>query len=108
MPASRSARAITFAPRSCPSSPGFATSTRIFELINLRIGELSALKPVLSFGYAPLALLGTGGAPTSIIDTFSLRAIFRSTDQLSRKLITQINALLVRKQLANRIGELPR
>src|SRR5450631_1232847 len=29
MPASRNARAITFAPRSCPSSPGFATSTRI-------------------------------------------------------------------------------
>src|ERR1700728_3612681 len=30
MPASRKARAITFAPRSCPSRPGFATSTRIF------------------------------------------------------------------------------
>src|SRR3712207_9687 len=30
MPASRSARAITFAPRSWPSSPGFATRTRIF------------------------------------------------------------------------------
>src|SRR5579862_7126108 len=30
MPASRNARAITFAPRSCPSSPGFAISTRIF------------------------------------------------------------------------------
>src|SRR5450755_380326 len=29
MPASRSARAITLAPRSCPSSPGLATSTRI-------------------------------------------------------------------------------
>src|ERR1700682_2644115 len=29
MPASRSARAITLAPRSCPSSPGFATNTRI-------------------------------------------------------------------------------
>src|ERR1700693_393715 len=29
MPASRSARAITFAPRSCPSSPGFAINTRI-------------------------------------------------------------------------------
>src|SRR2546423_8401882 len=27
-PASRSARATTFAPRSCPSSPGFATITR--------------------------------------------------------------------------------
>src|SRR5437660_6979597 len=29
MPASRSARAITLAPRSCPSSPGLATRTRI-------------------------------------------------------------------------------
>src|SRR5215208_4651605 len=29
MPASRRARAITFAPRSWPSSPGLATSTRI-------------------------------------------------------------------------------
>src|SRR5689334_15402945 len=31
MPASRSARAMIFAPRSCPSSPGFATTTRIFR-----------------------------------------------------------------------------
>ena len=30
MPASRSARAITLAPRSWPSSPGFAMTTRIF------------------------------------------------------------------------------
>src|SRR5437899_1445508 len=30
IPASRSARATTFAPRSCPSRPGFAISTRIF------------------------------------------------------------------------------
>src|SRR5262245_39955302 len=30
MPASRRARAITLAPRLCPSSPGLATSTRIF------------------------------------------------------------------------------
>src|SRR6188472_3071858 len=30
MPASRSARAITFAPRSCPSSPGLAMMTRSF------------------------------------------------------------------------------
>src|SRR5258707_15824395 len=29
MPASRNARAITLAPRSCPSSPGLATRTRI-------------------------------------------------------------------------------
>src|SRR5579864_8826953 len=30
MPASRRARAMTLAPRSWPSRPGFATSTRIF------------------------------------------------------------------------------
>src|ERR1700693_6561378 len=29
IPASRKARAITLAPRSCPSSPGFAINTRI-------------------------------------------------------------------------------
>src|SRR6185312_9233275 len=33
MPASRSAAAITRAPRSCPSRPGFATSTRILRSI---------------------------------------------------------------------------
>src|SRR5271169_1305764 len=31
MPASRSARAMTLAPRSWPSSPGLATSTRILD-----------------------------------------------------------------------------
>src|SRR4051794_18326545 len=50
MPASRNARAITFAPRSCPSRPGFATSTRIFRLVptvivysSLAISSRSAL-----------------------------------------------------------------
>src|ERR1700712_5285152 len=32
MPASRRARAMILAPRSCPSRPGFATTTRIFLL----------------------------------------------------------------------------
>src|SRR5215207_3931812 len=31
IPASRSARAMIFAPRSCPSKPGFATTTRILR-----------------------------------------------------------------------------
>src|SRR3954453_19597495 len=31
IPASRSARAMIFAPRSCPSSPGLATTTRILR-----------------------------------------------------------------------------
>src|ERR1044072_9333586 len=31
MPASRSARAMIFAPRSCPSRPGLAITTRIFR-----------------------------------------------------------------------------
>jgi hypothetical protein len=33
MPASRSARAMIFAPRSCPSRPGLATTTRIFWVV---------------------------------------------------------------------------
>src|SRR5689334_20291021 len=33
MPASRKARAITLAPRSCPSRPGLATRTRILRSI---------------------------------------------------------------------------
>src|SRR5919107_6396117 len=40
MPASRSARAMTFAPRSWPSSPGFATRTRIFLSLMLEGGLL--------------------------------------------------------------------
>src|SRR4051812_48924325 len=32
IPASRSARAMIFAPRSCPSKPGLATTTRILPL----------------------------------------------------------------------------
>src|SRR3954451_10668370 len=32
IPASRSARAMIFAPRSCPSRPGLATTTRILRL----------------------------------------------------------------------------
>src|SRR3954453_15373935 len=32
MPASRSARAMILAPRSCPSKPGLATTTRILPL----------------------------------------------------------------------------
>src|SRR3954447_9458072 len=37
MPASRSARAMIFAPRSCPSSPGLATTTRILRAMAARL-----------------------------------------------------------------------
>src|SRR5271169_1614936 len=37
MPASRNARAITFAPRSWPSKPGLATSTRMRGSIRLDV-----------------------------------------------------------------------
>src|SRR4051794_2994469 len=39
MPASRRARAMIFAPRSCPSSPGLAMTTRIFRAI---VGEYTS------------------------------------------------------------------
>src|SRR5579884_3084957 len=62
IPASRSARAITFAPRSCPSSPAFATITRsgragalvavMLELGRLRVAAVHAHHRVddLAFG----------------------------------------------------------
>src|SRR5438093_13772815 len=34
MPASRRARAMIFAPRSCPSRPGLATTTRILRVVS--------------------------------------------------------------------------
>src|SRR5215213_4900649 len=37
IPASRNARAMIFAPRSCPSSPGLATTTRIFLFVAVDI-----------------------------------------------------------------------
>src|SRR5215208_4526176 len=42
MPASRSARAMIFAPRSWPSRPGLATTTRIFLVL-----EAAAMPPIL-------------------------------------------------------------
>src|SRR5436190_15450350 len=52
MPASRSARAMIYAPRSCPSSPGFAMTTLIFRAT---VAEFS-LGPVEVRG---IAWLGT-------------------------------------------------
>src|SRR5215204_3488246 len=45
MPASRNARAMIFAPRSCPSSPGLATTTRI-----LRVEVAAAMRVILARG----------------------------------------------------------
>src|SRR5437660_4994778 len=41
IPASRSARAITLAPRSCPSRPGFAITTLIMVIPALAIARLA-------------------------------------------------------------------
>src|SRR6266705_3329663 len=53
MPASRRARAMIFAPRSCPSKPGFAITTRIFrattvslEAVRRRVSRLEGLAAV--------------------------------------------------------------
>src|SRR4029077_20450254 len=50
MPASRKARAIIFAPRSCPSSPGFAMTTRIFRATAV---ELTARRLKAALGAVP-------------------------------------------------------
>src|SRR4051812_29069349 len=48
MPASRSARAMIFAPRSCPSSPGFAINTRIFRSLIFRSLSRGARRRIVS------------------------------------------------------------
>src|SRR5690242_13687370 len=47
MPASRRARAMILAPRSCPSRPGLATTTRILRAVaaSIRPGTLAGAKP---------------------------------------------------------------
>src|SRR5882724_2211525 len=42
MPASRRARAMIFAPRSCPSRPGLATTTRIFLFVAVDMSGCAA------------------------------------------------------------------
>src|SRR4051795_3059808 len=73
MPASRSARAMIFAPRSWPSRPGLATTTRILRVWvlftaaadGMRRRFLSTSPPamgVLACSLAALLLAGSGGS----------------------------------------------
>src|SRR5437762_8591619 len=43
IPASRNARAMIFAPLSCPSNPGLATTTRIFLFVAVDMSGCAAL-----------------------------------------------------------------
>src|SRR3954452_3311114 len=67
IPASRSARAMIFAPRSWPSRPGLATTTRIF-LVDVLFTAARKLIPygpgmgVLACSLAALLLAGSGGS----------------------------------------------
>src|SRR3954452_22859557 len=54
IPASRSARAMIFAPRSCPSRPGLATTTRIFLFVAV---DMSGAPPLGGEGLGRLIVL---------------------------------------------------
>src|SRR5262245_54227945 len=71
IPASRSARAMIFAPRSCPSRPGLATTTRIF-LVEVE-ADIAA-----SVGERPPAAARCG--PRRAVETASGRAALSSGD----------------------------
>src|SRR5687768_9707980 len=58
MPASRSARAITFAPRSWPSRPGLAMTTRIFRMDCLDRRDFRVFAPYFAQGVAHLTHCG--------------------------------------------------
>src|SRR5919109_2791748 len=55
IPASRSARAMIFAPRSCPSRPGLATTTRILRAVGA-VGAMGAAFYVRARGSGGAAL----------------------------------------------------
>src|SRR5436305_14823717 len=77
MPASRRVRAMILAPRSCPSKPGFATTTRIGRLISMRVypgragpGATRLLAGQLGNVCAGQAA-GAGGADVDRVDLFA-------------------------------------
>src|SRR5215203_36906 len=79
IPASRRARAMIFAPRSCPSSPGLATTTRI---LRVELGAAIALMLVVlapaafPSGAAAARRLGTSvGAP--VVDSAAGRVAWQ-------------------------------
>src|SRR5713101_9160835 len=61
MPASRSARAIIFAPRSWPSRPGFAISTRIFFSAICSLRSAQAFDEVLKKGIEAVGVVHEEG-----------------------------------------------
>src|SRR3954447_5359230 len=74
MPASRRARAMILAPRSCPSRPGLATTTRIFRacvlmrgrrmLVGARSARLSRFRVAMGALACGLAAMLLAGTPT--------------------------------------------
>src|SRR5256885_16299354 len=74
MPASRNARAMIFAPRSCPSRPGLATTTRIFRacvliegagrLVGANFSRLSRFRVAMGALACGLAAMLLAGTPT--------------------------------------------
>src|SRR4029453_17314097 len=50
MPASRNARAMILAPRSWPSRPGFATTTRILRLVLSTVGTVGFCRAKIELG----------------------------------------------------------
>src|SRR5436190_12663311 len=66
MPASRSARAMILAPRSCPSSPGLATTTRILRPFDIggQVTVTPVKRPLLALLALAAIAAGCGGKPT--------------------------------------------
>src|SRR3954471_18291143 len=63
IPASRRARAMIFAPRSCPSRPGLATTTRIFRVWVVLTAAPEDMPPAFSLDFRRSALDDRGDRP---------------------------------------------
>src|SRR5215211_144990 len=77
MPASRSARAMIFAPRSWPSRPGFATTTRIF-----RVEVAAAMRLILTLGLLLGVAAPAAAAPTRLGTSVTAPVVDSAADRV--------------------------
>src|ERR1700691_2036114 len=109
MPASRNARAIIFAPRSWPSRPGLATTTRILGPVGL---DLSAA--ISDLDYEGVALTAPGAdrraaeaaaAPAQLEDQAADDACARGADRVPERnrASVDVDLVLVDTEHADRV-----
>src|SRR5690348_3540702 len=104
MPASRSARAMILAPRSCPSSPGLATTTRIFFSV---AGGIEAAGILKNWSFAVAAEHGLQSADHLALGHFRTRRLDQQRHQVLTGIARRLGQRLERPSRGIGIPALP-